>query len=312
MNYDDLSFKARLAGRELDYETFGLDRKGRSVDKTGLWYSDTGVRRSLAKRGGQGNPVPVNTKKEFRITHPDLRDKLYLGLTPSKVPGAPAGSVAAALHINTGKFFDSNGRSIHGQAVFDSLTPKQALAFLENIKSDPKLAELLESDAFYDRIKTNEVQIKPEKVKEVLDKWLDTSKLKLKPGQTIRIFDDPEQRAATLARRKENYDKLKGLLKIRKFRGLGLLTAGAGAAGTAGSLLDDKDRMLSAGLSTAAGAAALPTGLAAFGGKKLNRLITRKPLLGLATGALGGLGGFFGNKTVQDSLQKNPEQNTRG
>jgi hypothetical protein len=62
--------------------------------------------------------------------------------------------------------------------------------------------------------------------------------------------------------------------------------------------------MLSAGLSTAAGAAALPTGLAALGGKKMNRLMTRKPLAGLAAGALGGLGGFFGNKTIQDALDK--------
>jgi hypothetical protein len=32
--------------------------------------------------------------------------------------------------------------------------------------------------------------------------------------------------------------------------------------------------------------------------------MTRKPLVGLAAGAPGGLGGFFGNKTIQDSLQK--------
>lgn len=101
--------------------------------------------------------------------------------------------------------------------------------------------------------------------------------------------------------REQAADKLRVLLKVRKFMNLGLLTAGAGAAG---SLLDDKDRMLSAGLSTAAGSAALPTLLATLGGKKLNRLITRKPLAGLAAGALGGLGGFFGNNTIQDFLQK--------
>lgn len=305
MNYDDLSFKARLAGHEQDYADFGLNGRGRAVDKTGLWFY-TAPSRTMMTPGPSSarRDVPVSTKKEFRIATPDHRDKLYLGLTPSKVPGAPAGSVAAVLHIDTGKFYDRYGRSIHGQAVLESLTPKQALAFFENIKADPKLAELLESDAFYDRISTNEVQIKPEKVKEVIDKWLDTSRLKLEPGQTINIFDDPVQRAATLARRKETYDKLKGLLKLRKFRGLGLLTAGAGTAGTAGSLLDNKDRMLSAGLSTAAGAAALPVGLAAFGGKKLNRLMTRKPLVGLAAGTLGGLGGFLGNKTIQDQLDK--------
>lgn len=99
-------------------------------------------------------------------------------------------------------------------------------------------------------------------------------------------------------------DKLRALLKVRNLRNLVLMTAGAGASGAAGSLLDDKDRMLSAGLSTAAGAAALPTGLAALGGKKLNRLMTRKPLVGLAAGALGGLGGFFSNKTIQDALDK--------
>lgn len=99
-------------------------------------------------------------------------------------------------------------------------------------------------------------------------------------------------------------DALRSMLKIRNVRNLGLMAAGAGASGAAGSLLDNKDRMLSAGLSTAAGAAALPTGLAALGGKKLNRLMTRKPLVGLAAGALGGLGGFFGNKTIQDTLDK--------
>lgn len=104
--------------------------------------------------------------------------------------------------------------------------------------------------------------------------------------------------------REQTSDELRALLKLRNLRNLGLLIAGAGAAGTAGSLLDNKDRMLSAGLSTAAGAAVLPTGLATLGGKKLNRLITRKPFAGLAAGALGGLGGFFGNKTIQDFLQK--------
>lgn len=306
MNYEDLGFKARLAGPTQDYITFGLDGVDRHADKTGLWYGDRGKKRTITTGAGIGRLTPVNTTKEFRIAAPGEYgdDKIYLGLTPSKAPGAPAGSVAAVLHINTNKFHDLVGRSIHGQAVFDSLTPKQALAFFENIKADPKLAELLESDAFYDRIKTQEVQIKPDKVREVINKWLDTSKLKLEPGQTIRIFDDPEQRVATLARRNASYANLKGLLKLRNLRNLGLMVAGAGASGTAGSLLDDKDRMLSAGLSTAAGAAALPTGLAALGGKKLNRLMTRKPLAGLAAGAIGGLGGFFGNKAVQDSLQK--------
>lgn len=98
--------------------------------------------------------------------------------------------------------------------------------------------------------------------------------------------------------------ELRALLKVRKLKNLILTTAGAGAAGTAGSLLDNKDRMLSSGLSTAVGAAALPTGLAALGGKKLNRLITRKPLMGLAAGTLGGIGGFLGNNTIQDFLQK--------
>lgn len=99
-------------------------------------------------------------------------------------------------------------------------------------------------------------------------------------------------------------DKLRALLKTRNLRNLGLMAAGAGASGIAGSLLYDKDRMLSSGLSTAAGAAALPTGLATLGGKKLNRLITRKPLVGLAAGTLGGIGGFLGNNTIQDFLQK--------
>lgn len=104
--------------------------------------------------------------------------------------------------------------------------------------------------------------------------------------------------------KEQTANKRKALLKFRNLRNLGLLIAGAGAAGTAGSILDDKDRMLSAGLSTATGSAALPVGLATLGGKKLNRLMTRKPLLGLAAGALGGLGGFLGNKTIQDFLQK--------
>lgn len=104
--------------------------------------------------------------------------------------------------------------------------------------------------------------------------------------------------------KEQTADELRALLKLRNLRNLGLMAAGAGASGIAGSLLYDKDRMLSSGLSTAAGAAALPTGLATLGGKKLNRLITRKPLVGLAAGTLGGIGGFLGNNTIQDFLQK--------
>ena len=104
--------------------------------------------------------------------------------------------------------------------------------------------------------------------------------------------------------KEQTADELRALLKLRNLRNLGLLIAGAGASGVTGSLLNNKDRMLSAGLSTAAGAATLPIGLATLGSKKLNRLITRKPLVGLAAGALGGLGGFFGNNTIQDFLQK--------
>ena len=218
------------------------------------------------------------------------------------IPGDKAGRIRAQIY-NTGAFTDYVNRPLRQSLHFDNLTPRQAYTLQQNLKRNPELTKLLDGDALY-TAEHNVFRVDSAKAKGILDKFFDSSGFDLKPGQTINIFDDPEQRAATLARRKENYDKLKGLLKIRKFRNLMLLTAGAGAAGTAGSLLDNKDRMLSAGLSTAAGAAALPTGLAAFGGKKLNRLITRKPLVGLAAGALGGLGGFFGNKTIQDALDK--------
>lgn len=302
MDYDKTGFMATMAGVIEDYMKYGL--QGNPVANPGKWLSYDAILQDLEVRdkAAPGRPYSPKLKHEFRLVDPSSGDlRTAVGITPSLDPGAPAGTVSAVVRSNAGKHFDLRNRGLREAIYFSSLSPKQALALVENIKKNPKLAELMSSEAFYDE--AHEVNIKPDRVKKVLDKWFDPTGLDLKPGTPIKFFDGPEYKELQ-KQRLLNRDKLKSLLKIRKFRNLGLLTAGAGAAGTAGSLLDDKDRMLSAGLSTAAGAAALPTGLAAFGGKKLNRLMTRKPLLGLAAGTLGGLGGFFGNKTIQDHLQK--------
>lgn len=302
MNYDDLGFTALMAGTRRDYINYDLQGKLMPAPAKRLLYDKTLDTLEVRDPEAPGYYRTPKLKREFRLTDPlsgSLRTAV--GIVPSLDPSAPAGAVTAVVHSAPNKYFDHVNRSLRETLQFTNLSPKQALALIENIKKNPELAELMDSEAFYD--KAHEVNIKPDRVKKVLDKWFDTAGLDLKPGTPIKLFDGPDykevQRQRLLTR-----DKLKSLLKIRKFRNLGLLTAGAGAAGATGSLWDNKDRMLSAGLSTAAGAAALPTGLAAFGGKKLNRLMTRKPLLGLATGALGGLGGFFGNKAIQDELDK--------
>lgn len=302
MNYDDLGFTASMAGTIRDYGIYDLQGNYVTAPFKRLAYDkyldDLEVRDPIAF----GRYHVPKLKREFKLTDPASGSlRTAVGIVPSLDPSAPAGAVTAVVHSDPNKYFDFRGRSLRESIQFTNLSPKQALALIENIKKNPELAELMDSEAFYD--KAHEVNIKPDRVKKILDKWFDPSGLDLKPGTPIKLFDGPAykevQRQRLLMR-----DKLKSLLKIRKFRNLGLLTAGAGAAGATGSLWDNKDRMLSAGLSTAAGAVALPAGLAAFGGKKLNRLMTRKPLLGLATGALGGLGGFFGNKAIQDELDK--------
>jgi hypothetical protein len=291
---------ARFVFSDMDYDYDVFDSHGKpapNIRESILQYGIISHSRLPESRTTKLTPLEAITRKSGR--------KQWIsgiGFTP----GAKAGTIDVDIVGAAKGRHDHAGRGLRHTIALSGITPKQAYALRENLKANPALLYDFGEEALYSGSDKGYTvrNFKPDKVKEFLAKMMDTSSLNLKPGQTIRIFDDPEQRAATLARRKENYDKLKGLLKVRKFRNLGLLTAGAGAAGTAGSLLDDKDRMLSAGLSTAAGAAALPTGLAALGGKKLNRLITRKPLVGLAAGALGGLGGFFGNKTIQDALDK--------
>lgn len=291
---------ARFTFSDMDYDYDVFDRHGKPAPNIRKPILSDGIILDAA--------LPENRTTKLTplesITLPSGRKKWISGI--AFTPGSKAGMIDVDIVGAAKGRHDHVGRGLRHMIALNGITPKQAYALSENLKANPSLLYNFGEEALYSGSDKGYTvrNFKPDKVKEFLAKMMDTSSLNLKPGQTIRIFDDPEQRAATLARRKENYDKLKGLLKVRKFRNLGLLTAGAGAAGATGSLLDNKDRMLSSGLSTAAGAAALPTGLAAFGGKKLNRLMTRKPLVGLAAGALGGLGGFFGNKTIQDSLQK--------
>lgn len=296
MDYDKLGFMAVMRGFGKDYDYYNLQDNTSYPDK---WLSyDTRNNLEVVRRGKGGFRTP-KLKQEFKLLNPFGDIRTAVSIIPSIDPDSPAGTVSAVVRSQTGNRKDMYGRVLSGTSYFNNLSPKQALALIENIKKNPELADLMESEAFYN--KAREVEIKPDFVKKVLDKWFDQSGLDLKPGTPIRLFDGPaykevqQQRLATL-------DKLKALLKARNLRNLILMAAGAGASGAAGSLLNDKDRMLSSGLSTASGAAALPAGLAALGGKKLNRLITRKPLVGLAAGTLGGIGGFLGNNTIQDFL----------
>jgi len=199
----------------------------------------------------------------------------------------------------------SGARSGVVDAVLDNLTTDEVRRIKKALGNSPELFDTLVGVPYNISTKDNARHYdciehpQPRFESWVRKLWEAQSKVKLDAHDKGLLYG-----GETRWQRERTADALRALLKVRKFRNLGLLTAGAGASGAAGSLPNNKDRMLSAGLSTAAGAAALPTGLAAFGGKKLNRLMTRKPLVGLAAGALGGLGGFFGNKTVQDSLQK--------
>lgn len=299
MDYDKLDFTAVMRGINRGYHYYDLQGNFSTSPKWLSYGDDTDL--GTIEGYKRGFRIP-KLRQEFKLINP-LNDKIRVavGIAPSLDPGSPAGAVSAVVQAMPGTRNDRYGGTLREAISFNNLSPKQALALIENIKKHPELADLMESEAFYN--KASEVELKPDLVKKVLDKWFDPSGLDLKPGTPIRLFDGPaykevqQQRLATR-------DKLKGLLKLRNLRNLGLLIAGAGTAGMAGSLLDDKDRMLSAGLSTATGAGALPVGLAALGGKKLNRLMTRKPLVGLAAGALGGLSGFLGNNTIQDFLQK--------
>lgn len=300
MDYDKLDFTAIMRGVNRDFQYYGLQDEYTSSSKF-LDYDPEGDLEVVRQNGEIDSRVP-KLRQEFKLFDPLSQNiRTAVSITPSLDPGTPAGTVSAVVRAVPGTRHDRIGGILRETINFNNLSPKQALILIENIKKNPKLADLMESEAFYN--KAGEVEIKPEQVKKVLDKWFDPSGLDLKPGTPIKLFDGPAYKEVQ-QQRLLNRDKLKDLLKVRNLRNLGLLIAGAGAAGTAGSLLDDKDRMLSSGLSTAAGVAALPVGLAALGGKKLNRLMTRKPLAGLAAGVLGGLGGFFGNKTIQDFLQK--------
>ena len=298
MDYDKLDFTSLMRGFNNGYVNRDLQGNVKYSSKPFVYYETDNL--EVGNRGKYDYRVP-KLKQEFKLLNPFDDIRTAVSIIPSIDPDSPAGTVSAAVYSNTGNHADIRNRSLVQSISFNNLSPKQALVLIENIKKNPELADLMESEAFYN--KAREVEIKPDLVKKVLDKWFDPSGLDLKPGTPIRLFDGPaykevqQQRLATL-------DKLKALLKARNLRNLGLMVAGAGASGAAGSLFDDKDRMLSSGLSTAAGAAALPTGLATLGGKKLNRLITRKPLVGLAAGTLGGIGGFLGNNTIQDFLQK--------
>lgn len=278
-----------------DYARFDID---------GNYLPNTSKRtRFLPGLGGEAGTnkfIPVETRNGKRSG----KNKIISAITFK--PGYKPGLINADITKGT-RFVDFVGRRINSTLDLVNLTPKEAYALQENIKNNPKIL-----DEFYDQallrdkgMRSTTVHVRPEKVKEFLAKFLDTSNLNLQPGQQIKIFDDPVQRAATVARRKETHEVLQKLLKFRNLRNLGLLAAGAGATGALGSLWDDKDNALSSGLSTALGAAAVPTGLATLGGAKLHRLMTRKPLYGLAAGILGGLGGFAGNKAVQDILTSN-------
>ena len=299
MDYDKLDFTAVMRGVNRGYHYYDLQGNSSISPKWLSYGNDTDL--GTIEGYERGFHIP-KLKQEFKLINP-LNDKIRVavGMTPSLDPGSPAGAVSAVVQAMPGTRNDKYGGTLRESISFNNLSPKQALVLIENIKKHPELADLMESEAFYN--KAGEVELKPNLVKKVLDKWFDPSGLDLKPGTPIRLFDGPAYKEVQ-QQRLLTRDKLKALLKARNLRNLGLMAAGAGASGAAGSLLDDKDRMLSAVLSTAAGSAALPAGLTTLGGKKLNRLITRKPLVGLAAGTLGGIGGFLGNNTIQDFLRK--------
>lgn len=310
MNYDDLGFMATLAGRIKDYSNYDLQGNEYTPYDARLVYNDATDELEAFGRRRSGVSSSSELKQEFSLFDPEKRRKWLrtgVAITPSLNPNAPVGSVAAIVRSKTGKYTDNiAGRPLRETIYFDSLTPKQALTLIENIKKNPELADLMSSEAFYN--KAHEVDIKPDQVKKVLDKWFDPTGLDLKPGTPIRLFNGPAYEEVR-QHRKNVQRELFDALNKRVHRSNALMTTGVGLAG---ALAGDEDSRIKTSILGALGA-----GLGTYGSSfahqlassdkklqnKLYRMLVKRPWLRMGAGALGGLAGILAGKGTSGSTE---------
>ena len=307
MNYDDLGFMATLAGRIKDYSYYDLQGNNSNPYDAWLAYNDVTDDLEALNSRRSGFSSSPKLKQEFILFDPSKKRKRLrtaVSITPSLDPGAPAGTVSAIVRSSTGKYTDEvASRPLRETIYFNSLKPKQALALIENIKKNPELADLMSSEAFYN--KAHEVDIKSDQVKKVLDKWFDPSGLDLKPGTPIRLFSGPAYEEVRQHRKKIQRELFDALNK-RVHGSNALMTAGMGLAG---ALAGDEDSRLKTSI-----LGALGTGLGTYGStyasqlvssdklqNKLYRLLVRRPWLRMGAGALGGLAGILAGKGTSGS-----------